>query len=394
MTDFIPVRRDPAEPRQLSYKDLADIVYRYQGKQIYAHYELMSAILRVVDSRSHCPVSEAAVLAEEIQAMPIRYLIDTDEWNVLQLALDVAKKSRSVKFLEILLSTGRRLDRDHGKKNNGDSFEWIERLDLNDLKITNRGVALEYIARFQPYIRSQVAMVLLAHGAKVAPEHFHKWLPDNERELEALIRAGADPALTTWGSTSGGYSVNHKFIPWFYEPGFGLPEIANPRVLRGFLRNGCDASYLKNGDCMTCLRQNYESAVIVLAHYVGKEELPPLAFPTCHVFIAAGVMRRHPVISFTATGELVPDSTEAELTPIRQQLHAERMHHMRYHAARLCFGLQSADLPALVLLAILDNIMPASLLVPMHHKWRLLTFLKHWRQKKDEQRRATEFHST
>lgn len=387
MTDFIPVRRDPAAPRQLSHGDLANIIYRYQGKHIYAHYELLSAIV-AADSRSHwSPAPEAAVLAEEIQAMPIRYLIDTNECNVLHLALNVAKKSRSVKFLEALLKTGRRLDMAHWKKNNGDPVEWIERLDLNVLKIANRGVALEYIARFQPYIRSQVAMVLLAHGAKVAPEHFDKWLPDNERELEALIRAGADPALTTWGSTSGGYSVKYNFIPWFYEPGFGLPEIANPRVLHGFLRNGCDASYLKNERCMTCLRQNYESAVIVLAHYVGKEELPPLAFPTYRVFIAAGAMRRHPVISFVATGEPVLDSTEAELAPVRQQLHAERMRHMRYHAARLCFGLQSADLPALVLLAILDSIMPASLLVPMHHKWRLLTFLKHWCQKKDEQRR-------
>lgn len=385
MNDFIPggmmVWRPRTTSRQLTEKDLVDILYHYQGKRVYTRNELASLIQETPSCGQWGAVSEHTALVQQIQVMAHKYAVFANECNVLELALDVAAATRSTKFLQALLKVGRRIDMDQWKQDKGAGFKWIERLDLNDSMLTSRGSVFEYISQFSIYPRSQIALVLIAHGAKVAPDHFRHWLPDSERELEALIQAGADPALTTWE----GYAFKHKFIPWFYQPAFGDPGLANPRVLRGFLRNGCDEYYLKeNGECLRRLQKDRMAAAIVLAHYIDDDDEAapfakdfPAVFASQDIFVAAGVIANTRLIE------------EATLANARQQLHNERMHHMRYHALRLCFGLQSADVPALVLIAILDHILPASALVPMHYKWRLLTFLKHWRQRNDEQRGAT-----
>lgn len=60
----------------------------------------------------------------------------------------------------------------------------------------------------------------------------------------------------------------------------------------------------------------------------------------------------------------------------------EKLRLINPRAATICFALQSAALPALLTLAIIDEACPLAPLLPMHLKWDMITKIKHHRQQK------------
>lgn len=117
-------------------------------------------------------------------------------------------------------------------------------------------------------------------------------------------------------------------------------------------------------------RPTFSSAVL-LAHLYnwsqGKIKLPYIRSDfTYAMFQEVGIITRSRRL-------ICPSIRESA----RRILHTERMIFMRRHAFRIGVALQSLELPALVLLEILDATTPTASFVPMHHKWNLIVAIKH-----------------
>lgn len=85
------------------------------------------------------------------------------------------------------------------------------------------------------------------------------------------------------------------------------------------------------------------------------------------------------LLTTAASGAMDVDLA-ADIERYRRQILSERKSLVRTRVVEICLGLQSLSVPALQLLAIVDESLPAATLLSMHDKWQMIVEVKHWKR--------------
>lgn len=252
----------------------------------------------------------------------------------------------------------------------------LERVDLNHTRATEFGTAIFYYTKFTRR-KVSILRLLVEYGAKAEPDLLLSIKSQSIKELHLFMQAGASINAVLWDSNLGKYyfSFYHKYG---YQGGnfwdtWGTPSI---ELWREYMVNGIDpnmAGFLLFRSQFLFLlneRPRFHPAAL-LAHLYNwddaKIELPDDQYIFSYAMF-------HEVGIISDDQRLICPSVQQHAIRV---LHAERMIFMRRHAFRIGIAFQSLQLPALVLLEILDATTHTASFVPMHHKWNLIVAIKH-----------------
>ena len=252
----------------------------------------------------------------------------------------------------------------------------LRRIDLNSYTATKMGIAMRCYTNLG-HRKLSILRLLVEYGAKAPRNLLTIVKPQSIEELHLFVQAGAslEEVYLDYADRWYYFTFYHNEV---YQGGplwdaWGTPQ---PDLWREYMINGIDSTraalllFQSNIYSLLVERPTFNSAVL-LAHLYNWSE-GPIKLPYIRSDFTYAMFQEVRIIT-RSRRVICPSIRESA----RQILHTERMIFMRRHAFRIGVAFQSLELPALVLLEILDATTPTASFVPMHHKWNLIFAIKH-----------------
>lgn len=214
-----------------------------------------------------------------------------------------------------------------------------------------------------------------------------------------------------WALSNGNFELFQRLLPICQRPTGFLHCITDTGVAELLLSHGYDVNERKNGKtplhcaaavgCVPMIRLLVARGALIDAscHHVTpfveavrnsrREAVEWLLAFGCSVETVIKInVRGDAALAATLLAEdvRVPDADcfgdiETDVAASRRRLACCRAKIVAARVATICCALQSADLPALVSVYIVDADSPIAARVPLHLKWRMITVVKHFRDR-------------